>query len=326
MFNVRTDLAIEAREIYAKEHKNKSEIDGVIVKEENKSRVKVTKVEVTSESGAQKIGKPVGNYITIDMPELTSYDGEVIDDISEVLADNISELVDTSKTSSTLVVGLGNWNVTPDSLGPKVAEKIMITRHLKTMMPDSIDDAVRSVCAIAPGVLGTTGIETGEIIKSLVDKIKPSLVICIDALASRRLERVNRTIQLGDTGIAPGAGVGNHRMQINKENLGVPVLAIGVPTVVDAATIANDTIDLLLDEMIENSDKGGEFYSMLKTIDKKEKSKLIKEVLNPYVGSLMVTPKDVDTIIEAVSRIISNGINLALQPDLEIEDINKFMN
>lgn len=324
MFNVRTDLAIEAREIYAKEHK--SEIDGVIVKEENTNRVKVTKVEVKSESGAQKIGKPVGNYITIDMPELTSYDGEVIDDISEVLADNISELIDTSKASSTLVVGLGNWNVTPDSLGPKVAEKIMITRHLKTMMPDSIDEAVRSVCAIAPGVLGTTGIETGEIIKSLVDKIKPSLVICIDALASRKLERVNRTIQIGDTGIAPGAGVGNHRMQINKENLGVPVLAIGVPTVVDAATIANDTIDLLLDEMIENSKQGGEFYNMLKSVDKKEKSKLIKEVLNPYVGSLMVTPKEVDIIIEAVSRIIANGINLALQPELEIEDINKFMN
>lgn len=324
MFNVRTDLAIEAREMYTKEHK--SEIDGVIVSEENKNNIKVTKVEVTTEDGAKKMGKPIGNYITIDMPELTSYDGEVIDDISEVLSHNITDLIDVSEKNTTLVVGLGNWNVTPDSLGPKVTEKIMVTRHLKTMMPDSIDESVRSVCTIAPGVLGTTGIETGEIIKSLVDKIKPSLVICIDALASRRLERVNRTIQIGDTGISPGAGVGNHRMQINKEGLGVPVLAIGVPTVVDAATIANDTIDLLLDEMIENAEQGGEFYNLLKTIDKREKSKLIKEVLNPYIGDLMVTPKEVDIVIEAVSRIIANGINLALQPELEIEDINKFMN
>lgn len=324
MVNVRTDLAVEARELYRKEHKG--EIDGVLVSEERKNNVKVTKVEITTDDGSEKMGKPKGNYITIDMPEMSSYDGELIDDVSEVLSETIGELVDTSKSSSTLVVGLGNWNVTPDSLGPKVAEKIMVTRHLKTIMPDSIDEEVRSVCAIAPGVLGTTGIETGEIIKSLVDKIKPSLVICIDALASRRIERVNRTIQIGDTGISPGAGVGNNRMKINKESLGIPVLAIGVPTVVDAATIANDTIDLLIDELIKNSEKGGDFYNMLKSVDKNEKSKLIKEVLNPYVGDLMVTPKEVDVVVEAVSRMISNGINLALQPQFDIDDVNKFMN
>ncbi|MGL5244660.1 MAG: GPR endopeptidase, partial [Sarcina sp.] len=225
-----------------------------------------------------------------------------------------------------LVVGLGNWNVTPDALGPEVVEKLMITRHLKKVMPDAIDDSVRPVCAIAPGVLGITGIETGEIIKALVEKIHPSLVICIDALASRRLERVARTIQISNTGISPGAGVGNHRMQLNEETLGVPVIAIGVPTVVDAATIANDAMDLVLDEMISQSQEGKEFYNMLKSIDKNEKSHLIKSLLNPYVGDLMVTPKEVDDVIDSVAKIISNGINIALQPNMEMEDINKFLN
>lgn len=163
--------------------------------------------------------------------------------------------------------------MTPDALGPKVAEKIMITRHLKTIMPEVIDDSVRPVCSIEPGVLGITGIETAEIIKGVVEKIKPNLVICIDALAARRVERVNATIQVGDTGISPGAGVGNNRKQINEENLGVKVIAIGVPTVVDAVTIANDTIDLLVDSLIKDSSNGTEFYKILKSIDKNEKRK-----------------------------------------------------
>ncbi|MBL4932979.1 GPR endopeptidase [Clostridium paridis] len=324
MYNVRTDLAIEARELYKKQHKG--EIDGVIVKEENKDDIKVTSVEVVNEDGAIKMGKPKGNYITIEVPEYTHYDGEIMERVSNTLADSLKDIIKIKENATALVVGLGNWNVTPDSLGPKVTEKIMITRHLKSVMPDSIDDSVTSVCALAPGVLGTTGIETGEIIKSIVDKIKPTIVICIDALASRRLERVNRTIQIGDTGISPGAGVGNHRMQINKENLGIPVIAIGVPTVVDAATIANDTIDLVLDEMIQSAEKGGDFYKMLKNIDKREKSKMIKEVLNPYIGDLMVTPKEVDVVIDSVSKIIADGINMALQPQLDMDDINKFMN
>lgn len=155
-----------------------------------------------------------------------------MDELSLIVGRVMKKLVDISEDKLALVVGLGNWNVTPDALGPKVAEKIMVTRHLKQVMPDAIDDSVRPVCAIAPGVLGITGIETGEIIKSLVERIKPDLVICVDALGSRKLERVNRTIQIGDTGISPGAGVGNHRMQINEQSLGVKVLAVGVPTVV----------------------------------------------------------------------------------------------
>lgn len=324
MFSVRTDLAVEANEMCKKE--NKGEVDGILVEEDSIDGVKVTTVRVINEEGAKKIGKPQGNYITIDMPEFTHYDGGLMDDVSKVLGEALKNIIKVPHTETALVVGLGNWNVTPDALGPKVIEKTMITRHLKKVMPDAIDDSVRPVCGIAPGVLGTTGVETGEVIRALVEKIKPSLVICIDALASRRLERVNKTIQIGDTGISPGAGVGNHRMKINEETLGVPVIAIGVPTVVDAATIANDTIDLVLDEMVANADKGKEFYNMLVSIDKSQKQAMIKSILNPFIGDLMVTPKEVDVVIESVAKIIANGVNIALQPNLDVEDINKFMN
>ncbi|MGV3115951.1 GPR endopeptidase [Clostridium baratii] len=324
MLNFRTDLAIEAKEHYAKEHKN--EIDGVIVEEEIINDSKVTKVKIESEEGAKKLGKPIGNYITIDIPEHTVYDGELMDDLSKAVGISLKDLVGLSEDKLVLVVGLGNRKVTPDALGPKVVDKIMITRHLKEVIPDTIDDSIRPVCAIAPGVLGITGIETGEVIKALVDKIKPDMVICIDALASRRIQRVNRTIQISDTGISPGAGVNNHRMRINEETLGIKVIAIGVPTVVDAATIANDSIDLVIDELISQSEEGSDFYKMIKNIDKNEKSALIKELLNPYVGDLMVTPKEVDLVIDSLSKIISNAINIAIQPNLEMEDINKFMN
>lgn len=324
MINVRTDLAIESREMYTKE--NKSEIDGVIVEEEKEGEIKITTVTVESDEAGEKLGKPKGNYITIDFPEYTHYDGESMDKVSDVVANVLKRLVSMPDEKTALVVGLGNWNVTPDALGPKVSEKIMVTRHLKDVMPDVIDDSVRSVCTIAPGVLGITGIETGEVIKSLVNRIKPDLVICVDALGSRKLERVNRTIQIGDTGISPGAGVGNHRMKINEETLGVKVIAIGVPTVVDAATMANDTLDLLLDDLIGKVEEGKEFYNMLKSVNRDEKSALIKEVLNPFIGDLMVTPKDIDTIVNSLSKIIANGINMAIQPNLEMEDINKFMN
>lgn len=324
MINVRTDLAIEAREMYKRD--NKSDVEGVFVEEETEGEIKISTVKIETDEAGEKIGKPKGNYITIDFPEYTHYDGESMDKVSNVVANVLRKLVSMPDEKTALVVGLGNWNVTPDALGPKVSEKIMVTRHLKEVMPDVIDDSVRSVCTIAPGVLGITGIETGEVIRSLVNKIKPDLVICVDALGSRKLERVNRTIQIGDTGISPGAGVGNHRMKINEETLGVKVIAIGVPTVVDAATMANDTIDLLLDGLIGKAEEGKEFYNMLKSIDKNEKSALIKEVLNPFVGDLMVTPKDIDTIVDSLSKIIANGINMAIQPNLDMEDINKFMN
>lgn len=324
MYNIRTDLAVEAREIYAKQHNNEDS-EGVEFKEEKQGDINITQVKILNDIGEKNMGKPRGTYITIDMPEFTHYDGETMDAVSEVLANNLSSMIKLDKSMTALVVGLGNWNVTPDALGPKVVSKIMVTRHLKQLIPDSIDEEIRPVCALSPGVLGLTGIETGEIIKAVVSKLKPNLIICIDALASRKLERVNRTIQIGDSGISPGSGVGNKRMVISEKTLGVPVIAIGVPTVVDAATIASDSMDLVLDEMINQATEGSEFYNMLKSIDKNEKTKMIQELLNPYVGDLVVTPKEVDTVIDSVSRIISTGINMALQPALKLEEINNFL-
>lgn len=324
MYSVRTDLAVEAKELYKEE--NDKEIDGLVVDEFEEEDVKVTIVKVLDDETAEKMGKPIGNYITIDMPEFTEYDGGLMDNVANVMGKTLKKLVNYSEDKTGLIVGLGNWNVTPDALGPKVVEKIMVTRHLKTVMPDAIDDSVRPICAIAPGVLGITGIETGEIIKSLVDRIKPDFVICIDALASRRIERVNKTIQICDTGISPGAGVGNNRMKINEETVGVKVIGIGVPTVVDAVTVASDTIDLLLEGLLSKAEKGKEFYNMLKLVDKEEKNKLITEVLHPSVGGLIVTPKEIDLLMDSLSKIIANGINIAVQPNMDMEEINKFMN
>lgn len=324
MRNLRTDLAVEAREIYAKESNGNPE--GVEFNEYKIGDVNVIDVKITNETGERNMGKPVGTYITLDLPEFAHYDGDVMDEVSKAMAKSLEGLVKLEDSMTALVVGLGNWNVTPDALGPKVISRLMITRHLKELVPDSIDEGVRPVCAIAPGVLGITGIETGEIIRGVVDKIKPNLIVCIDALASRKMERVNKTIQIGNTGISPGSGVGNKRMEISQRTLGVPVIAIGVPTVVDAATMANDTIDLVLDAMIKEATAGSKFYEMLKSIDKNEKGRMIREVLDPYVGNLMVTPKEVDMVIDSLSRIIANGINIALQPALTLDDINKFLN
>lgn len=324
MLNIRTDLAVEAKEIY--EEQNKGKIPGVEVRDYVEKDIKVTEVSVLDDIGERVMNKPKGKYITLEIPEVTTYDQEGLEEISKVFAKVLSTLVKLDESMTAMVVGLGNWNITPDALGPRVVEKIMVTRHLKQLIPDQIDEGIRPVCALAPGVLGLTGMETGEIIKAVSEKIKPNLIICIDALASRRLERVNRTIQIGNTGISPGSGIGNKRMEISERALGIPVIAIGVPTVVDAATIANDSIDMVLDEMIRGATHGGKFYSMLKSIDRTEKERMIQELLRPYVGSLVVTPKDVDMVIDSVSKVLSSGINIALQPALELREINQYIN
>lgn len=323
MFNVRTDLAIEAREIYSEE--KKGEIPGVEVDVKKGEYMTVTAVKVVDKKGEKIIGKPMGTYITIEAPELGNFDQELQDELSKCLAKELTNLIKLDDDKTALVVGLGNWNVTPDALGPKVVSKLMVTRHLKELMPEEIDEGVRPVCALSPGVLGLTGIETGEIIQGVVNKVKPDIVIVVDALASRKMSRVSTTIQIGDTGINPGSGVGNKRMGLNKSLLGVPVIAIGVPTVVDAATMANDTIDLVIDNLIAEAGKDNEFYKMLKNINKNEKYQLIREVLSPYIGDLMVTPKDIDTIIESISKIIANGINIALHPSIHLKDVNRYL-
>ena len=325
MVNVRTDLAIEAKEIYQEQNQGEK-IPGVKIKEDFESGVHVTDVMIIDEIGERNMGKPMGRYVTLEMPESVNFDRNVADDVSRVFAKTLSSMISLDKSMTALVVGLGNWNITPDALGPKVISRLMITRHLKELVPDSIDENVRPVCALAPGVLGLTGIETGEIIKAVADDIKPNLIICIDALAARRTDRMNKTIQIGNTGISPGSGIGNKRMEISEKTLGIPVLAIGDPTVVHAATLANDTIDLAIDTFIKEATKGSDFYNMLNSLDKDEKQRLLNEVLYPQIGDMVVTPKDIDLVIDVISKIIANGINIALQPALTLEDINKYIN
>ncbi|MDP4183493.1 MAG: GPR endopeptidase [Bacillota bacterium] len=328
--SIRTDLALEANELFMKQSAKESaqesaQTPGVEVESAGNEDIKITRVKVTSPTGEASIGKPMGNYITLEIPKLRENDQDLIEDSCREVAKELQRLINLGQKSTVLVVGLGNWNVTPDALGPKVVSSLMVTRHLIEYVPEQVDDGVRPVCAVAPGVLGITGIETGEIIKGIVEKIKPELIIAIDALASRKTERVSTTIQIADTGIAPGSGVGNKRMELSKTTMGIPVIAIGVPTVVDAATMANDTIDLVMDSLISQTTKGTEFYNMLNDIDRNEKHLLIREVLEPYIGNLIVTPKEIDGIIEKISRVIANGINIALHEGITLDDVNRYV-
>ena len=228
MYNFRTDLALERREIFRKNN-NLEEIDGIEI--ENKEidpNLKVTKVDITNQNGEQAIGKPIGTYITIDIQKLRLAEEAEIQKSAEILSEELKEIINKHIESKDdiLVVGLGNIYVTPDSLGPKVINDIDVTRHIIKYLPQYIDENSRPVSAISPGVLGTTGIETLEILEGVVKEIQPKLLIVIDALASRSIERISSTIQLSDTGIVPGAGVGNTRKEISKNTLGIPVIAI----------------------------------------------------------------------------------------------------
>lgn len=325
-FSVRTDLAIEARELAAQNQAPETdELDGVEVNTEKTDIYHLTHVRIISEAGSELMGKPIGNYITIESEQLKENDADCHEKLIQLLSEQLRSLVSLEKEDCILVVGLGNWNITPDALGPKVVSKLLVTRHLQGTLPEEIEKTVRPVAAVSPGVMGITGIETGEIIKGIVDKMQPSLLIAIDALAARRSNRINAAIQMSDTGIAPGAGVGNKRKLLNKETLGIPVIAIGVPTVVDAATLVNDTMDTILGEMIAQTPHGSAFYETLRTLEQEEKYRMIADILDPYAGNLFVTPKEVDAVIDRLSNIIANSINIALHPGITMEDINKYV-
>lgn len=304
MFNARTDLAIEATAVFNKEKDDINRLDGVeadIVKRKN---IVITRVDITNENGSKNIGKPIGTYITLDSPLLREHDDENFNDTSRCLCEELKHILSKHKFASALVVGLGNWNVTPDALGPKVVSNLLVTRHLF-----SDNDGVKTLSAISPGVLGITGIETGEIIKGVCERTKPDIVIAIDALASRKMERISTTIQICDTGIIPGSGIGNHRQGITEDFLGVPVIAIGVPTVVDAATVANDSIEILIENIKKYASEDSSLKKSISVFENDNRYVLIKEVLSPYVGELVVTPKEVDLVIDDVSKIIANAIN-----------------
>ncbi|MDD4296157.1 MAG: GPR endopeptidase [Ruminiclostridium sp.] len=328
---VRTDLALEVHEKNREVQKRTGQEstgpygEGVEVTEDGNDNIHVTRVKITSPQGEKSIGKPLGNYITLDIPRLKENDRDLYEDTCRAVAFELKRIIKLGDKDTVLVVGLGNWNITPDALGPKVSSYLMVTRHLHEYLPEQVDDGVRPVCSIAPGVLGLTGIETSEIVKGVVEKVKPALVIAIDALASRRMNRINTTIQIADTGISPGSGVGNKRAELSEKTMGVPVIAIGVPTVVDAATMANDTIELVIDSLMAQPGASNDFYQMLKNLDEKDKYSLIKEVLEPYGGNLVVTPKEMDEVIERVSKVVANGINLALHKNIGFDDIDRYL-
>lgn len=324
MINMRTDLAIEARELYRK--KQDIEIEGVSVEKQESYDYDITRVEILNEIGQEKMGKSIGTYITIESSALKNADEDFKDEISKILAKELKRLIKPTKLTKTLVVGLGNEHVTPDALGPKVIEKVYVTRHFFKAYGKSEDETLADVSAIAPGVMGVTGIETVETIKGIVEKTRPDLIVAVDALASRKTERLNTTIQITDTGISPGSGVGNARKELNQEYLGVPVVAIGVPTVVDAATMTNDTIELIIENMKEEVEKESELFELLGTIGSEERYKYIKEILNPSMHDLVVTPKEIDDIITDLSHIIANGINISLHHGIDLKDVNRYLN
>ncbi|MEW9107815.1 GPR endopeptidase [Cytobacillus gottheilii] len=355
-FSVRTDLAVEAREMVLAERQNGihheedlSQIEGVIIKEKEEDDIKVSFVEVTKK-GAEAIGKKEGRYLTIEALGIRQQDTPLQEKVVGVFAKEFSHFIKQlgiTETASCLIVGLGNWNVTPDALGPEVCENVLVTRHLYQLQPESVEEGYRPVSAIAPGVMGLTGIETSDIIFGIVEKTKPDFVIAIDALAARSIERVNATIQISDSGIHPGSGVGNKRKEISAETLGIPVVAIGVPTVVDAVSITSDTIDFILkhfgkelregdrpsralapagmnfggrkkltEEDLPEEGQRQTFLGIVGTLEEEEKRKLIYEVLSPIGHNLMVTPKEVDIFIEDMANVIANGLNAALHQNI----------
>ena len=323
MYQIRTDLAVENRELYKEAHQEDSK--GVEIEKEENGNYTVTRIKVLNKEGSEDLQKPIGTYITIDVPRLNKTDEDLKDEISQVLAKEIKGLGKTHPHSKILIVGLGNWNITPDALGPKIVERVLVTRQFFVNYNKEIDETVANVAALSPGVMGITGIETGEIVRGVVEKVKPDLVIAVDALASRKMERVSTTIQISDTGINPGAGVGNSRMELSEKSLGVPVVAIGIPTVVDAATIVNDTLDLILDSLKTEAEVGTEFYNLLSEISSDEKYSLIREVLNPYMENVVVTPTDIDSVIDDLSIIVANGLNIALHPGIDLQDVNRYI-
>ncbi len=299
-YDIHTDLALEDKERFESDN---VEISGVSVEEahDEEREIYVTTVKILTENGAKIMRKPVGTYITMEAPNMVNSDDAYQKELAQELAMHLKQVLNLKQDEYTvLVVGLGNREVTPDALGPRVVEELHVTRHIireygKYAMDES---EVQMVSAIAPGVMAQTGMETSEVVKGIVDEIQPDFVIAIDALAARNTKRLNRTIQIADTGINPGSGVGNHRMGITQETLGIPVIAIGVPTVVDAATIVRDTID--------------NFASALEPTEKHE---VINQLIAPHLYGMFVTPKDIDETILYLAALISDALNILFRKE-----------
>ncbi|MDR0404408.1 MAG: GPR endopeptidase [Oscillospiraceae bacterium] len=290
----RTDLALETRENLEDE-----EMEGVEFEKQSHKSLTVTKINIKTEKAAKEIGKPIGVYVTVEMSILSDCESEFKTGVRFV-RDEIKKLI--PKGGLVLVIGLGNSNITPDSLGPKTIETVIATRHIKEEFSKFSIDQMRSVAALAPGVLGQTGIEIVEILKGLAKKISPKCVIVVDALASSQAKRLGRAIQISSTGISPGSGVGNSRPLIDEKTIGIPIISIGIPMIVDAQSLAVDLMDLSDETEI----------------------KKIKEKISPQGASMMVTPRDIDVLIGRAAKLLSSSINLALHPEFNFEDLRLF--
>jgi spore protease len=356
-YSVRTDLAVEAHELVQERQQVPGVVTGVNVQEREEDGVIITKVTI-ADTGTEAMGKKPGNYLTLQIQGIRQQDTELQQKVEKVFAREFSrflEEIGVGREASCLVVGLGNWNVTPDALGPIVVENLLVTRHLFELQPEQVEEGFRSVSALRPGVMGITGLETSDIIHGVIEKAKPDFLIAIDALAARSIERVNTTIQISDTGIHPGSGIGNKRKELSKETLGIPVIAIGVPTVVDAVSITSDTIDFILKHFgreikeghkpsrsllpagfsfgekkrLTDDDMPGEkqrnmFMGIVGTLEEEEKRKLIYEVLAPLGHNLMVTPKEVDVFIEDMANILAGGLNAALHHQVDQDNVGAY--
>lgn len=356
-FQVRTDLAREAHEMALAEQKESdSEVSGVDVDEQSENGILTSWIRIKDERGAKAMGKVPGLYLTLEVPALRSQDSKLQQRVAIHFAQMFSRFlqeVGIGPDANILIVGLGNWNVTADALGPFVVKHTMVTRHLFELMPERVEQGYRPVAAISPGVLGTTGVETSEIVFGVAEQIKPDAIIAVDALASRALSRVNTTIQVADNGIHPGSGIGNKRKALNRETLGIPVIAIGIPTVVDATTIAHDTVDFVLAHLKREMGNGNptnpldpmnrasvkelqsqqilpeerrQMLGLVGGLDSGEKRRLIQEVLEPLGQNLIVTPKEVDSFIGDMGKLVADGLNIALHEAVNPENVSAHIN
>lgn len=295
----RTDLAVEAAQLW-RERGGVGALPGVESRESKREGYPVTTVKILDCRGEQALGKPAGTYVTLTLEGLARRENDAFGRAARAVAAELTPLLKLSKGSPVLVVGLGNRSITPDDIGPKAADHTMVTRHLVEQVPEHFG-SFRPVAALAAGVLGTTGVESGELVRAVAEKVRPACVIVVDALASRSLSRVCTTVQLSDTGITPGSGVGNARAALDRASLGVPVIAVGVPTVVDGATLAADLLA-----------EAGQAH-------------LDPQALQGAGEGLMVTPRDIDARVTDLAKVVGFGINLALQTGLTVEDVELFL-
>ncbi len=291
---IRTDLAVEAKELYEESAGSMTALKGVEAQEKTEGKIKISTVKVLSKEGSEAIGKPPGTYVTVYIPPEGLY-GDDVKECAKTIKEEIIGIYNFEKIKSVFVAGLGNPRITPDAIGAETVQRLLVTRHLKAQLPEQFGE-LRSVSAFSAGVLGTTGIESAEIICAIADKLLPDLIIAVDALASRRAERLCCTVQIADTGIVPGSGVGNGRAAINRETMGTDVLAIGVPTVVDSATLAAELLE-------RTGKKDGEMTDYTSE------------------NTMMVTPRDIDAKTENMARIIALALNMLLQPGLSDEEL-----